>query len=597
MGAAPPAPPAPHSPRARGGRDYRRFETAPLAGGAWLGRRGRALRPRADGKGSGAALQHGRRRADSAPLEDAPASLRVFPAALLAGHEPTHRLSARDARHVASHGSRQRRLAPPRGARRRPFPHARASGPPRGRDGRRSRRLGIPSAFARGHVRGGRRGAIPAARARGSVAPRRRSRARGLGDPRDHGSRHVARAGRDPLAARPPGRPRKPPPPGPPPSARRRPPPPPLPPPPPPPPPPPGGALRYRVGLVVESGDARDVHHLAVLHGFGAEAVHPWLAIASVRALALKEGLPGDAAAAFQSSAEKGLRKVLAKMGISALSSYCGGQVFDAIGLAPEVMERCFRGTSSPLGGLGFAEIASDVLASHNAAWEGASGAPLSDHGRVRYRKDGEEHAWAPPVVVALQKAARGSDEAWAEFREKADARGAAVPRDLLGFSPRQAVQVEEVESAFEIRKRFIVSAMSLGALSPEMHETLAIAMNRMGARSHSGEGGEDPATWKTAGGERRDNKIKQVASARFGVTAEYLVRADELEIKMAQGAKPGEGGQLPARKNSPFIARLRHAVPGIALISPPPHHDIYSIEDLAQLIHDLKEVNPRARG
>jgi len=354
--------------------------------------------------------------------------------------------------------------------------------------------------------------------------------------------------------------------------------------------------LRYRVGLVVESGDARDVHHLAVLHGFGAEAVHPWLAIASVRALALKEGLPGDAAAAFQSSAEKGLRKVLAKMGISALSSYCGGQVFDAIGLAPEVMERCFRGTSSPLGGLGFAEIASDVLASHNAAWEGASGAPLSDHGRVRYRKDAEEHAWAPPVVVALQKAARGSDEAWAEFREKADARGAAVPRDLLGFSPRQAVQVEEVESAFEIRKRFIVSAMSLGALSPEMHETLAIAMNRMGARSNSGEGGEDPATWKTAGGERRDNKIKQVASARFGVTAEYLVRADELEIKMAQGAKPGEGGQLPAHKNSPFIARLRHAVPGIALISPPPHHDIYSIEDLAQLIHDLKEVNPRAR-
>ena len=351
--------------------------------------------------------------------------------------------------------------------------------------------------------------------------------------------------------------------------------------------------LRYRVGLVVESGDARDVHHLAVLHGFGAEAVHPWLAIASVRALAATEGLPGDAAAAFRSSAEKGLRKVLAKMGISALSSYCGGQVFDAIGLAPDVMERCFRGTSSPIGGLGFKEITADLLACHRAAWDGA---PLPDHGRVRYRKDAEEHAWAPPVVVALQKASRGSNEAWAEFRQKADARGAAVPRDLLGFAPRPAVQVEEVESAFEIRKRFIVSAMSLGALSPEMHETLAIAMNRMGARSNSGEGGEDPATWKAAGGERRDNKIKQVASARFGVTAEYLVRADELEIKMAQGAKPGEGGQLPAHKNSPLIARLRHAVPGIALISPPPHHDIYSIEDLAQLIHDLKEVNPRAR-
>jgi glutamate synthase (NADPH/NADH) large chain/glutamate synthase (ferredoxin) len=354
--------------------------------------------------------------------------------------------------------------------------------------------------------------------------------------------------------------------------------------------------LRYRVGLVVESGDARDVHHLAVLHGFGAEAVHPWLAIASVRALAAKEGLPGDAAAAFRASAEKGLRKVLAKMGISALSSYCGGQVFDAIGLAPEVMERCFRGTSSPLSGLGFAEITADLLACHRTAWEGAPGAPLPDHGRVRYRKDAEEHAWAPPIVVSLQKAAKGSEEAWAEFRGKADARGAAVPRDLLGFSPRHAVQVEEVESAHEIRKRFIVSAMSLGALSPEMHETLAIAMNRMGARSNSGEGGEDPETWRGTGADRRDNKIKQVASARFGVTAAYLVRADELEIKMAQGAKPGEGGQLPAHKNSALIARLRHAVPGIALISPPPHHDIYSIEDLAQLIHDLKEVNPRAR-
>ncbi len=351
--------------------------------------------------------------------------------------------------------------------------------------------------------------------------------------------------------------------------------------------------LRYRVGLVVEAGDARDVHHFAVLHGFGAEAVHPWLALASVRALAAKDGIEGDAAAAFRASAEKGLRKVLAKMGISALSSYCGGQVYDALGLSPEVMEKCFRGTASPLGGLGFAEIAEDVLAVHRAAFDGTA---LPDHGRVRYRKDAEEHAWAPPVVVSLQKAAKGSEEAWAEFRAKADARAPSVPRDLLGFSPRQPVQVEEVESASEIVKRFIVSAMSLGALSPEAHETLAVAMNRLGARSNSGEGGEDPATWTGSGAERKDNRIKQVASARFGVTAEYLVRADELEIKIAQGAKPGEGGQLPAHKNSPLIARLRHAVPGIALISPPPHHDIYSIEDLAQLIHDLKEVNPKAR-
>jgi glutamate synthase (NADPH/NADH) large chain/glutamate synthase (ferredoxin) len=351
--------------------------------------------------------------------------------------------------------------------------------------------------------------------------------------------------------------------------------------------------LRYRVGLAVEAGDARDVHHLAVLHGFGAEAVHPWLALASIRALAAREGSVGDAAAAYRASCEKGLRKVLAKMGISALSSYCGGQVFDALGLAPEVMEKCFRGTASPLGGLGFAEIAEDVLAVHRAAWEGAA---LPDHGRVRYRKDAEEHAWAPPVVVSLQRAAKGSEEAWAEFRTKADARAPSVPRDLLSFHPRQAVPVEEVESASEIVKRFIVSAMSLGALSPEAHETLAIAMNRLGARSNSGEGGEDPATWTGTGPERKDNRIKQVASARFGVTAAYLVRADELEIKIAQGAKPGEGGQLPAHKNSPHIARLRHAVPGIPLISPPPHHDIYSIEDLAQLIHDLKEVNPKAR-
>ncbi|HTS01010.1 MAG TPA: glutamate synthase large subunit, partial [Thermoanaerobaculia bacterium] len=351
--------------------------------------------------------------------------------------------------------------------------------------------------------------------------------------------------------------------------------------------------LRYRVGLVAEAGDARDVHHLAVLHGFGAEAVHPWLALASVRALAAKDGIEGNPAAAFRAAAEKGLRKILAKMGISALSSYCGGQVYDALGLAPDVMEKCFRGTASPLGGLGFEEIAEDVLAAHRAAWDGAA---LPDHGRVRYRKDAEEHGWAPPVVVSLQKAAKGSEEAWAEFRAKADARAPSVPRDLLGFAPRRPVPVEEVEAASEIAKRFVVSAMSLGALSPEAHETLSVAMNRLGARSNSGEGGEDPATWTGEGAGRRDNRIKQVASARFGVTAEYLVRADELEIKVAQGAKPGEGGQLPAHKNSPLIARLRLTVPGIPLTSPPPHHDIYSIEDLAQLIHDLKEVNPRAR-
>ena len=249
--------------------------------------------------------------------------------------------------------------------------------------------------------------------------------------------------------------------------------------------------LRYRVGLVVEAGDARDVHHLAVLHGFGAEAVHPWLALASVRSLAAKEGIEGDAAAAFRTSAEKGLRKVLAKMGISALSSYCGGQVYDALGLAPEVMEKCFRGTASPLGGLGFAEIAEDVLAVHREAFEGAA---LPDHGRVRYRKDAEEHAWSPPVVVSLQRAAKGSEEAWAEFRAKADARVAVRAAGHAVFQPPPECAGRRSRAASEIAKRFVVSAMSLGALSPEAHQTLAIAMNRLGARSNSGEGGEDPA-------------------------------------------------------------------------------------------------------
>src|SRR5437764_1019122 len=345
--------------------------------------------------------------------------------------------------------------------------------------------------------------------------------------------------------------------------------------------------LRTRLGLAAEAGDAWDVHHLAALIGYGAEAVHPWLALASVRARLTPQARTG-----FRAAAEKGLLKILSKMGISTLSSYCGAQIFEALGLGAEVIDRCFTGTVSTIGGIGFAEIAEDVLARHLAAYgdEGAERA-LPDHGRVRFRKDGEDHGWSPPVVSALQR--HGYDA----FVAKVAARAPAGPRDLLAIRTGVPVALDQVEPAEVIRRRFISTAMSLGALSPEAHRTLATGMNRMGARSNSGEGGEDPESYAPLpNGDRADNRIKQVASARFGVTTQYLVRADELEIKIAQGSKPGEGGQLPGHKVTARIARLRHAVPGIPLISPPPHHDIYSIEDLAQLIHDLKQVNPRAR-
>jgi glutamate synthase (ferredoxin) len=391
--------------------------------------------------------------------------------------------------------------------------------------------------------------------------------------------------------------------------------------------------LRARVGLVAEAGDAFDIHHFATLIGYGAEAVHPWLALESVddlfRQAAGQRGSgagrleneserpsPAEARERYRTAAEKGLLKILSKMGISTLSSYCGAQTFDALGLGHEVIAACFDGTSSPIGGIGFEELAEDVLARHGIVYgtEESAGS-LPDHGRVRFRKDGEDHGWAPPIVMALQRATgaraggqsdgraggpvEGGERAtsYDAFLAKNSARRPAGPRDLL--APRQGVPVplDEVEPAEEIRRRFVSSAMSLGALSPEAHTTLSVAMNRIGARSNSGEGGEDPENYRPLhNGDRADNRVKQVASARFGVTTEYLTRAEELEIKIVQGAKPGEGGQLPAHKVTDLIARLRHAVPGIQLISPPPHHDIYSIEDLAQLIHDLKTVNPQAR-
>src|SRR5881409_4012144 len=354
--------------------------------------------------------------------------------------------------------------------------------------------------------------------------------------------------------------------------------------------------LRTRLGLVAEAGDAWDVHHFAALIGYGAEAVHPWLALESVQAHVAEE----DARFRFRTAAEKGLLKIISKMGISTLSSYCGAQNFEALGLGAEVIDRCFTGTVSTIGGIGFAEIAEDVLARQRAAYPPLASAPpaLPDHGRVRYRRDGEDHAWSPPLVRAMQDAvAAKTPQAFGAFQSRVASRAPASPRDLLTIRRETPVPLDEVEPVEAIRRCFVSTAMSLGSLSPEAHRTLAIGMNRMGARSNSGEGGEDPDTYAPLeNGDRADNRIKQVASGRFGVTTHYLMRADELEIKIAQGSKPGEGGQLPAHKVTALIARLRHSVPGVPLISPPPHHDIYSIEDLAQLIHDLKQVNPRAR-
>ena len=378
--------------------------------------------------------------------------------------------------------------------------------------------------------------------------------------------------------------------------------------------------LRARVGLVVETGDAIEQHHLAALFGYGAEAVHPWLALESVATLfAEAHGRadadterPGPALAQsrYRTAVEKGLLKVLAKMGISTLSSYCGAQTFDAIGLGADVIDRCFAGTASPIGGLSLRELSEDVLQRHRRAFtaDGSPASGLPDHGRHRFRKDGEPHAWAPQTVLALQqavgsaRATRATTDpalAWRTFAERVQGGAPASVRDLLALRPTVPIPLDEVESVEAIRARFVSSAMSLGALSPEAHETLTIAMNRMQLRSNSGEGGEDPAAYREAiatGSDRRDSRIKQVASGRFGVTTEYLARAEELEIKIVQGAKPGEGGQLPGHKVTALIARLRHATPGVGLISPPPHHDIYSIEDLAQLVQDLKCVNPRAR-
>ena len=360
---------------------------------------------------------------------------------------------------------------------------------------------------------------------------------------------------------------------------------------------------RMRADIIAETGQVWDVHHIAVLIGYGVSAVNPYLALETIRALVERQVdddriTLGDAIYNYRKATSEGLLKIISKMGISTLSGYRGAQIFEAIGIDQDVIDRYFTDTPSRVRGIGLGEIAEDVLARHEEAFRANLAGRLPDYGFYRFRRQGEYHGFNPRNVRTLQKAAQTGDyEIYKQYSEAVNGREPANLRDLLEFVAQEPIPVEEVESIESIRRRFTTQAMSLGALSPEAHQAISVAMNRIGARSNTGEGGEDPSWYQALdSGDSRNNKTKQVASARFGVTTDYLVHAAELEIKMAQGSKPGEGGQLPAHKVSKMIARFRHAIPGIPLISPPPHHDIYSIEDLAQLIYDLKQANPRAK-
>ncbi|MGH9699011.1 MAG: glutamate synthase large subunit [Candidatus Acidiferrales bacterium] len=349
----------------------------------------------------------------------------------------------------------------------------------------------------------------------------------------------------------------------------------------------------WAVPLVIESGQVIETHHLAMVIACGASAVYPYLA------LEMSESLKAGGAARYRQAVEAGFRKVLARMGISSVFSYRNSHLFDVIGLEEDFCDEFFEDASIVPGGKTLAQVLEDSLARHANAFAtetvSGPGAAMQDAGLYRFRQTGERHASSPDLVRHMHRYIQSpTAENYAAYAALAETREPVAIRDLVEFIHGTPVALADVEDEKDILKRFSAQAMSLGALGPEAHRTLAIAMNRMGARSNTGEGGEDPEMYRSD--PEASNRVKQVASARFGVTAEYLVRADELEIKMAQGSKPGEGGQLPATKVTPFIARLRHAVAGMMLISPPPHHDIYSIEDLAQLIYDLRSVNPRAR-
>jgi glutamate synthase (NADPH/NADH) large chain len=351
--------------------------------------------------------------------------------------------------------------------------------------------------------------------------------------------------------------------------------------------------MRCDANIIVETGVARDPHHFACLIGYGATAVYPYLVYQSLHDIAQRGNIDKQRqlGRSFRRGIRKGLFKVMSKMGISSISSYRGAQLFEIVGIHEEVVDLCFRGTTSRIQGAGFEDLLADQKKLAAAAWEPRE--PVNQGGLLKYVHGGEYHCYNPDVVTTLQSAVRTGDfERYREYAALVNDRPVATLRDLMDMQPAgPPVPLDEVEPVEDILPRFDSAGMSLGALSPEAHEALAIAMNRIGARSNSGEGGEDPARYRT----ERSSKIKQVASGRFGVTAEYLVNAEVIQIKIAQGAKPGEGGQLPGHKVNEMIARLRFAKPGVGLISPPPHHDIYSIEDLAQLIFDLKQVNPEA--
>ncbi|MFB6194383.1 MAG: glutamate synthase-related protein, partial [Halobaculum sp.] len=355
--------------------------------------------------------------------------------------------------------------------------------------------------------------------------------------------------------------------------------------------------LRTDTALVVESGDPREVHHVACLIGYGADAVSPRLARETIRELvAGPDGVaPDRAVAAYHEALEDGVLKTMAKMGISTVESYQGAQIFEAVGLDSELVAEYFTGTPTRTEGIGLAEIESDLRDRHQRAF--ADDGELETHGEYRHHSSGVRHGWNPDTVRSLQRAVRNDDpDAYREFAELVNepSGGAQRLRDLLAFDTedRESVSLDAVEPTDRVTDRFVTAAMSLGSLSPEAHENNARAMNRIGSKANTGEGGEPPERFDT----ERECAVKQVASGRFGVTAEYLAAAEEIQIKMAQGSKPGEGGHLPGSKVNEMIAHVRYATPGVGLISPPPQHDIYSIEDLKQLIHDLRAANPDAR-
>ena len=358
---------------------------------------------------------------------------------------------------------------------------------------------------------------------------------------------------------------------------------------------------RVQTALVVESGEIREVMHAALLLGFGASALNPYMAFAILDKLVKNKDIQLDYATAeknYIKSICKGLFKIMSKMGISTIRSYRGAKIFEAIGLSEELSKAYFGGLGSPIGGIRLEEVARDAIAFHNEGFAAEAGGLLPNKGLYSFRKDGEKHAWNPETISTLQLATRlGSYKKFKEYTHLVDEKEKPIfLRDFLNFR-RNPISIEQVEPVESILRRFVTGAMSFGSISKEAHEAIAIAMNRIHGRSNTGEGGEDAARFQPLpDGNSMRSAIKQVASGRFGVTTEYLVNADEIQIKIAQGAKPGEGGQLPGFKVNDVIAKTRHSIPGISLISPPPHHDIYSIEDLAQLIFDLKNINPQAK-